>query len=155
MSLTWLFLSKAVLAEWNDTIVPATKMNTNATFGMSEANLDWVYSNQCCFIGGLFRTEAVVLGSVYSHELLKYADIGYLMIHNNSCLKWRAVLKPFCYCWSKLQSRNYGSITHQTYGKQRKLLDQYLIVRNFRCLYYYFTRVISIASNLLSCNCFR
>lgn len=42
MSLTWLFLSKAILAEWNDTIVPATKMNTNATFGMSEANLDWV-----------------------------------------------------------------------------------------------------------------
>lgn len=97
----------------------------------------------------------VVLGSMYSHEFLKYSEVGYLMVHNNSCLKWRAVLKLFGYCWSKLQSRNSASITCQTYGKQMMLLDQYLIVRNFQCLYYYFIRVISISSNFLSCNCFR
>lgn len=96
MSLTWWFLSKVVLAEWNETINRPSKKN--AIYGVNETDLDWMESNHCCFKGGFFRnsiSETVVFGSIYSDEFLKCSGISYLMIRNNSCLKWRAVLGLF------------------------------------------------------------
>lgn len=93
MSLTWWFLSKVVLAEWNETINRPSKKN--AIYGVNETDLDWMESNHCCFKGGFCRntiSETVVFGSIYSDEFLKCSGISYLMIRNNSCLKWRAVL---------------------------------------------------------------